>query len=204
MKKKVCATMLLATLNHPGLLIADAIEWNYNGKANAIGSGCSIEDTFFISAGDEVSVIFSNLGIELDGPQERKLESRKFCRIKVPALIKKGYYLSGLNSSLIYGLVRSEGTEAQINMQYHFLGTKYLRKKEHGKNPRESRNIPLAEIRDRRRIRNPKRCSGRDFRSVLSARASIVAKRKNTEEGIVIHLDGLSLRLDALATMVSC
>ncbi|NRA47450.1 MAG: hypothetical protein HRU09_21080 [Oligoflexales bacterium] len=184
--------------------VAGAIEWDYNNKANAIGSGCSMEDTFFLSAGDEVSIIFSNLGVELDGSQDQRLEGRKFCRIKIPALIRQGYYLTDLNSSLLYGLVRSEGTEAHINLQYRFLGARFFRNKDYGKNPRESRNIPLAELRDKKRIRNPKRCSGRDFRSVLFARASVAASRKKLSEGVLVHLDGLSLRLDARASMKPC
>jgi len=45
---------------------AQVIEWNYNGQARALGSGCMKKpgrsgDTDFISAGNEMSVIFSRL-----------------------------------------------------------------------------------------------------------------------------------------------
>ncbi|MFK7823768.1 MAG: hypothetical protein AB8G05_06415 [Oligoflexales bacterium] len=204
MKIILVVAALFAALNPFGFLFANAIEWNFNNKATALGSGCNMDDTFFISAGNEVSILFSSLGVELDGHQEGKLKRRKSCRIKVPALIKRGFYISNLSSSLLYGLVRSEGTEAHVNLQYRFIGMKYSRNKDHGKNPRESRNIPLAELRDVTRVRNPKRCNGRDFRSVLFARASVAASRKTLTEGIVIHLDGLSLRLDASARVDPC
>ena len=205
MKKiSVLLVILTAYVSERSLVYGGAVSWNYNEKATASGSGCNMENTFFLSAGDEVSIIFSNLGVELDGYQGGSLEQRKFCRIKIPALIKKGFYLSSLSSSLLYGLVRSEETEAHVSLQYRFLGANYFRNKDYGNSPQEPRNIPLAELRGKTRIRNPKRCGGKDFKSALFARASVAASRKRVEEGVVIHLDGLSLRLDAVASMEAC
>lgn len=203
-KALLALTLWFVFLPTQQFALAEMIEWNYNGKATASGTGCTAQDTFFISAGDEVSIIFSNLGVELDGYQQGELEQRKFCRIKIPASIKPGYYLKDLSSSLLYGLVRSRGATAEVELQYRFLGAKYFRSQKYLKNRRKSDNIPIAELRDKRPIRNQQRCARRGFRSIMLARATVMASRDTVEDGVVVHLDGLSLRLNARASMFAC
>ena len=91
------------------------IDWNYNNQAAGLGNGCGPGEVRFISAGNEVSVIFSGLGIAMDaGDSTGGVTAKKSCRIVIPTKVHAGYYLGKLDQTISYGYTRTDSTSGQV------------------------------------------------------------------------------------------
>ncbi|HRI63661.1 MAG TPA: hypothetical protein PK156_05470 [Polyangium sp.] len=95
----------------------DAIFWeDYNGVA--IGTGCKSfgagTDTAILAAGNDLAIIFSNLGVT--GPNQLKN-----CSARVPAVVRQGYYLGQLQQTITYGVVKGFGTTGKITALASFF-----------------------------------------------------------------------------------
>jgi hypothetical protein len=95
----------------------DAIIWeDWNGVA--IGTGCKSfgpsTDTAIIAAGNDLAIIFSNLGVT--GPAQLKN-----CSARVPATVQQGFYLGQLQQTITYGVVKGNGTTGRITALASFF-----------------------------------------------------------------------------------
>ncbi len=95
----------------------NAIIWeDYNGVA--IGTGCKSfgpgTDTAILAAGNDLAIIFSNLGVV--GPNQLKN-----CSARVPATIQQGFYLAQLKQTITYGVVKGFGTTGKITTLASFF-----------------------------------------------------------------------------------
>lgn len=184
------------------------IEWNFDGKAKAKakGDGCGDVDTNFITAGPEISVVFSRLGVDLQGAGDVARQRKTSCQLDIPARVKKGYFLAELTQNLVYGYVRDPGTSGRIvvNSVFDHLKTKGM--KAAIPTPGYDRfNEPFIEIAStvywRRNIRW---CVKKDYRTKLKASLALVAKRSTLDQGITIQADGFDIRLDSIGKLGSC
>lgn len=107
---------------------AQQVEWNYNGKAVAkgqitqLGQGCDSEqgDTSFVVAGNEISVVFTNMNVELNDPY-LPLSGRKNCKVVIPTRIAKGMYLGRLDQKLTYAINKTSGSMGTIRSSARFF-----------------------------------------------------------------------------------
>lgn len=95
----------------------NAIIWeDFNGVA--IGTGCKsfgpATDTAILAAGNDLAIIFSNLGVT--GPNQLKN-----CSARVPAIVQQGFYLAQLQQTITYGVVKSFGTTGKITALASFF-----------------------------------------------------------------------------------
>ena len=96
---------------------ANAVIWeDWNGVA--IGTGCKsfgpATDTAILAAGNDLAIIFSNLGVT--GPNQLKN-----CSARVPATIQQGFYLGQLEQTITYGVVKGFGTTGKITTLASFF-----------------------------------------------------------------------------------
>ena len=84
--------LCLMYLQSSFLFAQQFIEWNYDGTARASGTGCNTQNIAFITAGHEISVIFSQMGINLQRDTNKR-EVRVTCNVNIPAKIKSGKFI---------------------------------------------------------------------------------------------------------------
>ena len=181
------------------------IEWNYDKQASARGKGCSHENVAFIAAGNEISVIFSNMQINLQADNPRR-NLRIECKLRIPARIARGRFVTELHEQLVYGYVRQEGTGGEILLSSRF------ERENSGKiqTPIPTPGYdPLTEPYIVREVltrwhKHPSWCQGREFKTELVSDIVISAHRKESSSSIVISTDGFDTRYDLHASEGVC
>jgi hypothetical protein len=107
------------------------LEWNYNGQAIAKGlanpplpAGCDSTvpgDTDFIVAGNEISVVFSGMFVQLNEPSS-PYQGSKNCHIIIPARLAEGVSLGELDQDLHYSILKDKDTTASVGTRGQFYG----------------------------------------------------------------------------------
>lgn len=187
----------------------EVITWNVD-EAVAAGSGCSMDDTSIIVAGDQISVIFSNIGIELNGSKDTRLVTRKNCSVVIPAKVKHGWYIGKVEQTLMYGYKRTAGAIGSVSMVSRFFN--YVAGK-------ISKQIPVAgkdefaepqlETRSKSYLSTPsdRWCKYRDdYKGNYIGSLSLTGSRKSVRDSIVIRqIDGKEdIRFDAVVHGYAC
>lgn len=181
------------------------IEWDTN-RAQALGTGCNQMDTFFIQAGNEVSVVFSTLGVELTGYMGGAKVARKNCRIVIPTKVRAGYYMGKLQQTLTYGYNRSGGTDGKIQVTTKFYeqnaGTIQKTIPTGGL---DQYDAPFAEAKNSTTWRVlPGWCTRHDYVGNYKAQFTVTGYRRSTSNDIIIQIDGQDIRFDALGYPLLC
>lgn len=182
------------------------IEWNYNNRASAGGSGCNRNNTEFISAGNEVSVIFSGLGVDLSGYAGGKLTALKKCKLVIPTKVRAGYYLAKLHQTITYGYNRTEGTDGKVSLVSRFYNQGAGRVQKNVPTRGLARyDEPWAEAKTKTlwQVR-PSWCQRQAYQGNFKAQLSVSGYRRSTDQSIVVQIDGHDIRLDALGTPLLC
>ncbi len=182
------------------------IEWNYNNQAAALGNGCDKASTQFISAGNEMSVVFSNLGISLTGRNSTDKVAKKACRIVIPTKVRAGYYLATLNQKITYGYERTGATEGQISAATEFYGQVAGNLVRQIPTPGlDQFSVPFAQVETNSLWRvNPNWCLRRDFIGNFKATLGVNGYRADINKDIVVQVDGHDIRFDAVGTPALC
>ncbi|MFW7378993.1 MAG: hypothetical protein ACOH5I_09330 [Oligoflexus sp.] len=111
--------LLLLTFIPCQSLISQTVEWS---DGHAQGTGCNTSDTSIFSFGDEISWVFSNLGIRLsaeNGPRAMN----KFCNISADARVAQGNYVTEFQQILTYGGIKTQwGSQASVSTTARFYG----------------------------------------------------------------------------------
>jgi hypothetical protein len=191
---------------------AAVIEWNTDA-AVVEGSGCQKDvDTFVIASGNDVSVVFSNLGFSLtDG---NGLVGNTLCSLRIPAKIQAGLFISELDQSMLYGVVKSPGSEGTLRNRARFFGIplfspdlNFLR----GRNENDPQKVERRK--DRFSSRGPG--NGRDWvaawckrerplRGAFDAQIKVRGRRDSQQENLIVFVDGLDLRYDVVSQLQGC
>lgn len=191
---------------------ASAIEWNTDAAVFA-GPGCQKDvDTFVIASGNDVSVIFSNLGFSLtDGSG---LVGNNLCNLRIPATIQSGLYIADLEQSVLFGVVKSAGSEGTLRNKARFFGISLLSPEINFSRGRSENNPQKVERRkDRFSSRGPG--NGRDWvnawckrdrmpRGAFDAQIKVQGRRDSAQENLIVFVDGLDLRYDVVSQLQNC
>lgn len=200
-------TCLIGFLMAAPAFSQDVIEWNYNKQASGLGNGCGPGEVAFITAGNEVSVVFSGLGIALDaGDSTGGVTAKKGCRIGIPTKVKAGYYLGKLNQKLTYGYTRTEGTSGMVTAVSEFYGQPAGNISRPIPTPHMNQYaVPLAqaEVNSYWRV-SPQWCLSRDYIGNFKSNLIVTAKRQNASKDIKISIDGHDIRFDAVGDAYLC
>lgn len=103
---------------------ADPIVWD---TVNAIagGNGCTstgpFPDTWFISAGNDMSVIFSRMGVDLTSETTANTATTG-CLVRIPVTIESNVAISELDQTLLWGYAKDLGTSGSVTARSTFCG----------------------------------------------------------------------------------
>ena len=200
----VLATALVCSSARAQVVPTDPqiVDWNYNGQATANGSGCKPADTAFIAAGNQLTIVFGGMGLDLSGPGANS--AIRSCSIVVPAKVKQPdpnsfYYVAQLQETLSYGYVRTSMTSGRIAMMSRLFnqqaGNLSLTIPTPGEN---ATNAPLIQRDSFSNIFvvNPTGAAcGDDFEGNYVATISATAKRSGPSQEILIDVPGQDIRL---------
>jgi hypothetical protein len=184
------------------------IEWD-DMRATANGSGCSKWDTAFIAAGNQITAIFSTLGVDLSGTWDDRIAEKKTCTIVVPATIKKGWYIGSLKQTIFYGYTRTGGTRGMVSLQGRFFNyyiggiKKWIPTP--GQDPYYAPYVEAAAPEQYFGILDPSFCSSPDdYEGNYLAILTVLGQRKDTNEDIVVQIDGEDIKFEAMGTPSLC
>ena len=196
------------------------------------GGGCHFRDTaqgpadaFLIANGNEITAIFTQLGSDFRGDR-RTGELQSACRYRIPGTLESGYFISGIEQVISYGLVKTAGVGVNIQGT-----TNYARRLPNGKShpadvmknlasaeavfsPADILNIPLQTltplpVRVRRgqsgdnafnRFCGRERPRGIDSLAGLGIRLS----KQSPDAQVSVSIDGLDVRYAVGVTLESC
>lgn len=189
--------------------IAVQVEWQ-SDRAMAFGNGCnsSAGDTFFVENGGDLSVVFSNLRIDLSagsGP----LSETKNCRFQVPFKLEPHFFPQSFVQQLTFGIVKTRSTKASIRYDSSIFFSPLPALAKNFANG-ISQNVPLdmLERDDGQNIRNAslmKLCARQaPADDVYSGNISMTGTRASLSEDLLLATDSLDVRLDVEGQYVAC
>jgi len=183
------------------------VTWNFNNKATGEGNGCGPGEVAFITAGNEMSVVFSGLVIAFNaGDATGGLSEQKTCRIVVPTKIQAGYYLSKLNQKLSYGYMRTDSTMGNVAAVTEFYSEAAANISQDIPTPgQDPYAVPLVEEEVSTEWKQtPERCVNRDYISTFKSSLVVIGKRENIAQDLKIAIDGHDIRFDVEGDTLLC
>lgn len=182
---------------------AQDITWNVN-NALALGTGCSSirGDTAFISNGNDLSILFSNFGVNMQPNDGQGVSATVNCAVRVAATLHKGFYLSNLQQTITYGVNKSANTSGRITALDSFFGA-----------PVSSFtvNIPFGPM-NRPAVTQTKNnallmvsaCGGGDLAGLFKSNLAVGVVRASVHEDLILGTEGLDIRYDITAPFLVC
>lgn len=213
------ATAAIALATIAPAFAQNTIKWDTNravlqGSKNQGGFSERIcakdSDTFLIGNGDQLTVILTNLGVQLPSG-DFALTARANCRLAIPVEAARGRYAADLEQTVTYGLVKGSGSSVSVAVKSTFFG--------YPVNPLNKlyrfgtvQNIPLetATRTDRFLVDTRPgswwyRWCGVTPRGVYTADLAVAAEKANAYEDVQASIDGLDVRFTvAPRNFVSC
>lgn len=192
-----------------GTALADDVVWNFNNKAVAKGSGCSSQgatpDTYFVTAGPEVSVVFSRLGVNLASDMD-PMAARQECAVRIPVKIAKGRYIGKLVQTLLFGVSKSPGAAGSVAMRATFFNEPAAVVSESFARGAQV-DEPLREVRkvNKYRVtRDDPRCKNPGVKGLYAFNMAVSGSRDNPQESVVMQIDGADIKFTATAQIHEC
>ncbi len=178
----------------------------YWDATNAVlgGTGCRKDvDAFVMEAGNDISIVFSNLGIEL-ADQYAPMQARKSCLARINARVANGYYIGTLTQNVSFGVVKTLNSEATIGVRSNFGGYNLQPLNVvFGRNRRASGEIQTASRQDDFIVQGRGYC-GRKFPVSYQAQLTAAASRASMQDSVISQIDGLDVRFEATAGLFMC
>lgn len=179
------------------------IRWDVN-RAVLAGSGCQKDvDAFIIEAGNDVAVVFSNLGVEL-ADRYAPLAARKTCMARIAASVAKGLYIGTLTQNVSFGVSKSFGSEAGVGVMSSFAGYRLPPLNVSiGRNRRADGDIQTASRRDDFLVNGRGMCN-RNIPVMYQAQLTASGSRSTINDFVITQIDGLDVRFEATAGVYTC
>lgn len=189
-----------------------SIVWD-DAAASLQGSGC-IKDTnaFVLAGGADISVVFSSLGFSLSG--QGPMAANRQCNMRLPASIPQGRYISTLDQTLLFGALKTPGSEAAFRLKARFFNQD-VGSPQFTFGRGQSVNDPQRTERRQDRFA-PGRpgpsgpwigawCKGdRPREGAFQGQIAVTGKRDSKTEDLVLFVDGLDLRFEIEAVLAAC
>ena len=161
--------------------------------------GC--RDVFVVAAGSEVSVVFSDMGVNLDGPHS-PMYGFKQCKVNIPATIEDGYAVTSIEQSLTYGYLHLGKASGRIRLETFWGGNRFV----------HVERIPARDVadssyivRDLKPLRGNRRRGCRGVRQEsLTVLFSVQGRRRSLDSSLLIQLDGQDLRFQFKGEYEGC
>jgi hypothetical protein len=186
----------------------DPVVWD-TASAIANGSGCTsagpFPDTFFITAGDDVSVIFSRMGVDLT-PNTASNTGVTGCLVRIPVVIDGATAVSEIDQTLLWGWAKSLGSVGQIAAKTTFcsLPTTAISSTV----PETVAGVQALEETSTQSflVWPPSKpfCQGKQVKCLFQANIGVAAMRQNSSQDISIRVFGEDIEYEALAYWQMC
>lgn len=216
MLRNVLTASALALVSASALAQTGTIQWNAaqavsNGQAQysdgRTGAICAPGTVNFIANGDTVSVLFQDNAITLGDYTRGGLS---ICNIVIPARIAKGYYIAQLTQQMYYGVVKTAGAEAKVNLTSFLAG--FQTPDSFGLElyfPRGTAyNIPSGvkeSSSDWSVSARPRMCRGSgSFPVNYKARIAISGVKDTVNDALVLNVDGMDIRFESTVVWAQC
>lgn len=200
----LATVVLLVTNAHA----TEPVEWD-TANAIALGNGCNsggpFPDTYFIAAGNEVSVIFSRMGVDLT-PGTTANTGVTGCLVRVPVTIDGATAVSELDQTMLWGWAKDLGTTGQCTARATFCNlpttaiSTTVGPNVEGVQALEETTAqsffvwpPVAPF-----------CQGTPVKCMFQANLGVAARRTLSTQDISIRMYGEDIEYEALAYWSSC
>ncbi len=186
----------------PAVAQEGPIFWDAD-SAFATGNGCDRQNTVFISAGNEIAVVFSNMGVDLVDRGGPNAAQRK-CFIRVPVEVDPNVVVGSLTQQIGYGYAKTTGTRGEIRTRSKFFD---LNARSFEIAVTEAQAGALAYTMDEvtesfgQRV---KWCDGRGKKTTLMVDFLVNGKRSNRDDSISFRIYGEDLLYNALIEWARC
>jgi hypothetical protein len=183
---------------------ASYVQWD---TANAIagGSACNAQgpfaDTWFIAAGEDVSVIFSRMGIDLT-PSTTQNTQVHSCLVRIPITVDGAVMLATLSQRLHWGYAKDINTEAEVHASGSIFNYSTV--------PISAYLPPTFSGVDAWRTESTSTSvftwpwCGMDHTGLLNVNLSIAARRVSNAYDISVRIFGEDIRYDVTAVWIWC
>lgn len=208
--KRICYFLSALWVVTTAVAYGQEVSWDEAG-ASLTGDGCEKNvNAYVISFGTDVSLIFSNLGVQLSGQTGPTAASRG-CNFRIPATVPLGYFVGDLSQTLIYGVTKSADADVTLKNIAKFFNLP-VTTPEVSLGRGQAVNDPFLSQSRRDRF-SVGRSSGwvkawckrdRSLVSNFQGRISIRGQRKNKEETLIAFVDGLDLKYEIDAQVTAC
>ncbi len=186
-----------------------AVVWDVN-DAILGGTGCSLNDTAILASGNDLSLIFSNLGVNLPGNgATNELSARANCALRVPTQIAKGLYIGQLTQTLTYGITKTARSQGQASTMSTFFGfnvSPYAVTFPEGSVYNVAEQVTSQQ--NTFAVNTPWQegwCSPyRPLAGLYGANIAVSGTRNTDMEDLIMFVDGLDLRWDILLALYTC
>lgn len=192
-------------------LAQQTVDWDAE-HALLVGQGCKKDvDAFVTQNGDDLSIVFTKLGVNLPGGGVPLLAMRSSCLAYISATVAKGKYIGRLSQNISYGVTKTAHSFGSVFSQSSFFGFGMI---PHGVNLPYGQKInnPLANLQrqDKFSVNTaPSWYKGwcantRPTKGLFQANISVFGKRDNIKEDLIMFVDGLDLKFEVAVEIASC
>ncbi len=212
----LAAVVMVMGVITPGTVLAENVVWDVN-NAIAGGSACNAQgpfpDTWFIAAGEDLSVIFSNMGIDLT-PSTAQNTAVHGCLVRIPLTINKRVAVASLTQEVEWGYAKDLNTEARLNVNatlnvagvnlFPFPNapviTAFISGTVEGVQPW----ITASTTSFASHAAPGPFCTGADHTGMLSVNFSLAARRTSTVQDISVRIHGEDIQYNASMVFPQC
>lgn len=160
-------------------------------------------NTFFIDAGNTLSVLLTDLGVALPSG-DNALTGRANCRIVVPVEVARGRYLGDLTQTITFGVVKGSGATARVSANSSFFGYALpVLSRGYGWGPIVNSPLEQASRTDTFRINTPSAsgwfrawCFGRQPRGIYTSNLAVGIEKNNMFDEAQLAIDGLDVKFE--------
>jgi hypothetical protein len=100
-----------------------AVTWRLDQPYVIAGSGCHNNiDAFAAANGDDLSLVFTNLGVDMPAGEPDRLSDAKSCLVRIPAILPKGMYVGQFDRIVPMGVTKSAGSRGWVSSSLSFFG----------------------------------------------------------------------------------
>jgi hypothetical protein len=207
----VGALVAVASVAAPaGAQTVPSVVWDVNDTILG-GTGCSVADgdTLVLASGNDLSIIFSNLGVNLPGGSSDALSARSNCAVRVPTEIAKGIYVGELTQTLTYGITKTAASNGSVSTMSTFFGfdvSPYTISFPQGTTYNIAEQIESRQ--DTFTVNAPWQqgwCSPyRSLSGLYGANMAVSGTRATANDDLIMFVDGLDLQYDVLVALYTC
>lgn len=160
-------------------------------------------NTFFIDAGNTLSVLLTDLGVALPSG-DQSLTGRANCRIVVPVEVARGLYLADLTQTVTFGVVKGSGATARVSANSSFFGYP-LPLLSRGYSWGPVVNSPLEQVSrtDTFAVNTPSAagwfrswCFGRQPKGIYTSNLAVGVEKNNIYDEAQLAIDGLDVKFE--------